>query len=104
MCRKNIYTIFDIFEVEDDDSATRYSNVDKSDQVVLSSHQKKDAKERAKSRLVEIEKQLIIARSNYLQLGGRVEDTIDEQLKSEQAKLKEQERYVDFDNEQTLFN
>lgn len=43
-------------------------------QSLLSSEQKKDAKERARKRLEEIEKQLVIAKSNFVQLGGRLED------------------------------
>ena len=35
---------------------------------------KKDAKKRARKRVEEMEKQLSIAKSNYLQLGGRPED------------------------------
>jgi hypothetical protein len=61
---------------------------EKKDQLKLNAQQKKDAKTRAKKRLEEIEKQLVIARSNYLQLGGSLEDTLDNQLKSEQAKMK----------------
>jgi hypothetical protein len=55
---------------------------------VLSGEQKKEAKARAKKRLEETNRQLVIARSNYLQLGGRLEDTLDQELRGEQAKLK----------------
>lgn len=44
--------------------------------VQLSGRQRKDAKFRARARLQEIEKQLVIARSNYVQLGGRLEEVV----------------------------
>ena len=46
---------------------------------LLGSQQKKEAKARAKKRLEEVEKQVNIARSNYLQLGGKLEDMINEE-------------------------
>ncbi len=55
---------------------------------MLSSQQKKDAKLRAKKRLQEIEKHVLIARSNYLQLGGRLEDVLPDETKQEHAVLK----------------
>lgn len=57
-------------ELENDSLKSR----EVSSSASLSSQQKKDAKTRAKSRLEEIEKQLTIAQSNYVQLGGRLED------------------------------
>jgi ankyrin repeat domain-containing protein 42 len=50
------------------------SHTESRDTVLLSSQQKKDAKSRAKKRLEEMEKQLVIAKSNYIQLGGRLEE------------------------------
>ena len=58
------------------------------DQIMLSSQQKKEAKARAKQRVIDCEKQLTIAKSNYIQLGGRLEDTEREELKSEQLTMK----------------
>ena len=58
------------------------------DQIMLSSQQKKEAKTRAKQRVIDCEKQLTIAKSNYIQLGGRLEDTEREELKSEQLPMK----------------
>jgi hypothetical protein len=58
------------------------------DQIILSNEQKKEAKARAKKRLEDTNRQLVIARSNYLQLGGRMEDTLDQELRIEQAKMK----------------
>ena len=80
--------------VSDEELGNEMASAIKKGEIQLSSQQKKDAKGRAKKRLEEIEKQLVIARSNYLQLGGRMEDTLDSQLKSDQARLKEQERTI----------
>ena len=35
-----------------------------------------------------MEKQIAIARSNYLQVGGRLEDTLNKEFKNEQNQLK----------------
>lgn len=57
--------------------------------IVLSSDQKKGAKERAKKRLEEMEKQLVIAKSNYIQLGGRLEEiSINQNYVDEQKTIK----------------
>ncbi|RNA14408.1 ankyrin repeat domain-containing 42 [Brachionus plicatilis] len=64
------------------------------DGIQLSSQNKKDAKSRAKRRLEEVEKQLVIAKSNYLQLGGRLEDVSNNEYRDEQNKIKEQSRII----------
>ena len=56
--------------------------------LLLCVQQKKDAKARAHKRLIEIEKQILVARSNYLQLGGRLEDAFTDEAKHEQALMK----------------
>lgn len=58
----------------DEDERTVISHSESKDTLLLSSKQKKDAKSRAQIRLEEVEKQLVIAKSNYIQLGGRLED------------------------------
>ena len=64
------------------------AHTESKDAIQLSSQQKKDAKSRAKKRLEDMEKQIAIARSNYLQLGGRLEDTLNKEFKNEQNQLK----------------
>jgi len=54
----------------------------------LTAQQKKEAKSRARKRFEEIEKQLNIARSNYIQLGGRLEDAFSNEFKNEQTMVK----------------
>lgn len=63
-------------------------NGESRDGIQLSVQQKKDAKSRAKKRLEEIEKQLVIAKSNYIQLGGRLEDISNNEYRNEQNKIK----------------
>jgi hypothetical protein len=46
------------------------------------------AKSRAKKRLEEIEKQINIARSNYIQLGGKLDEAFSNEFKSEQNTIK----------------
>ena len=79
-------------EAGDDDAAYEKedlnSHTESKDSIQLSSQQKKDAKSRAKKRLEDMEKQIAIARSNYLQLGGRLEDTLNKEFKNEQIQLK----------------
>lgn len=58
------------------------------DGIQLNAQQKKDAKSRARKRLEEIEKQLVIAKSNYLQLGGKLEDVSNNEYRNEQKKIK----------------
>ncbi len=55
---------------------------------MLNGQQKKDAKLRAKKRLQEMEKHVLIARSNYLQLGGKLEDVLPDETKNEHAVMK----------------
>jgi len=64
------------------------SHTESKDSIQLSAQQKKEAKSRAKKRLEDMEKQIAIARSNYLQLGGRLEDTLNKEFKNEQIQLK----------------
>ena len=64
------------------------SHTESKDSIQLSAQQKKEAKSRAKKRLEDMEKQIAIARSNYLQLGGRLEDTLNKEFKNEQNQLK----------------
>ena len=64
------------------------SHTESKDPIHLSSQQKKEAKSRAKKRLEDMEKQIAIARSNYIQLGGRLEDTLSNEFKKEQNQLK----------------
>ncbi|CAF0768172.1 unnamed protein product [Brachionus calyciflorus] len=64
------------------------------DSVQLNAQQKKDAKSRAKKRLEEMEKQLVIAKSNYLQLGGKLEDISNNEYRNEQNTIKEQARTI----------
>lgn len=63
-------TGFDQQELEDE----RASNFQAESSSTGGVGGKKDAKKRARKRVEEMEKQLSIAKSNYLQLGGRPED------------------------------
>lgn len=56
--------------------------------ILLSTQQKKDAKSRARRRLEDIEKQVLVARSNYLQLGGRLEDALTDEARQEHSVMK----------------
>jgi ankyrin repeat domain-containing protein 42 len=58
------------------------------DSIILTAQQKKEAMGRARKRLNECERQLLIARSNYVQLGGKIDETIVSGYKSEQATVK----------------
>ena len=64
------------------------AHTESKDSIQLTTQQKKEAKSRAKKRLEDMEKQIAIARSNYLQLGGRLEDTLNKEFKNEQIQLK----------------
>jgi ankyrin repeat domain-containing protein 42 len=63
-------------------------NAEAKDGVMLTVQQKKEAMERARTRLNECERQLLIARSNYVQLGGKIDETMVSGYRSEQAKVK----------------
>jgi ankyrin repeat domain-containing protein 42 len=56
--------------------------------ILLSTEQKKDAKSRARKKLEEVEKHLVIARSNYIQLGGRLEDISNHEYANEQKSIR----------------
>lgn len=85
-----------ILEVEtEDDSNENYlrentydTNTESKEPLMLSHQQKKDAKSRARRRLEDIEKQVLIARSNYLQLGGKLEEVLPDETKNEHAVMK----------------
>lgn len=86
--------ILDSETLSDDEDFKNEAKVDltfhgeSGDGIQLSAQQKKDAKSRAKKRLEEIEKQLVIAKSNYLQLGGRLEEMSNNEYRNEQNKIK----------------
>jgi hypothetical protein len=69
------------------DNAYR-TNSESTELTMLNGQQKKDAKLRAKKRLQEMEKHVLIARSNYLQLGGKLEDVLPDETKNEHAVMK----------------
>ncbi len=81
-------------EMDDDSSGNHLrensydTNTESKEPLLLSHQQKKDAKSRARRRLEEIEKQVLIARSNYLQLGGKLEEVLPDQTKNEHAVMK----------------
>lgn len=84
----------EIGESDDEDSHKHNNNnqttnnTESTDPILLSTQQKKEAKSRARKRLEEIEKQLNIARSNYIQLGGKLEDAFNNEFKNEQTTIK----------------
>lgn len=67
---------------------THDSNTESKEPLLLSNQQKRDAKSRARKRLEDIEKQVLIARSNYLQLGGKLEDVLPDETRNEHAVMK----------------
>jgi ankyrin repeat domain-containing protein 42 len=83
----------EIGESDDEDANEYYrkettTNSEAKDPILLSGQQKKEAKSRAKKRLEEIEKQINIARSNYIQLGGKLDEAFSNEFKSEQNTIK----------------
>lgn len=84
---KNNYVI--LFKGSDDEGAYEKSDLNShtetKDPIMLTAQQKKEAKARAKKRLEEIEKQVVIAKSNYIQLGGKLEDTNNEYHNEQKA-------------------
>ena len=64
------------------------SHTESKDPINLSSQQKHEARCRAKKRLEESEKQFNIARSNYIQLGGKMNDTLNDELREEYLIIK----------------
>jgi hypothetical protein len=58
------------------------------DPILLSAQQKKEAKQRARAKVEEMMKHLSIARNNYIQLGGRLDDALNDEMKVEQATIK----------------
>jgi ankyrin repeat domain-containing protein 42 len=84
---------FDTLKIESEDEAgyeksDMNAHTEAKDPIMLSTQQKKEAKARARKRLEDIDKQLTIARSNYLQLGGRLEDVINNEMRNEQLTIK----------------
>ena len=76
---------------DDEDSyekADLNGHTEAKDPILLSNQQKKDAKARAKKRVEDCAKQLTIAQSNYLQLGGKLDEAVREEIKTEQLTLK----------------
>ena len=58
------------------------------DTLHLTAQQKKDAKARARKRMDEADKQLQIARSNFIQLGGKIDETMNSEFRSERHQIK----------------
>ena len=86
--------MFFCFKADDSNENTYYrenthdSNTESKEPLLLSNQQKRDAKSRARKRLEDIEKQVLIARSNYLQLGGKLEDVLPDETRNEHAVMK----------------
>ena len=82
-----------IYMIETDDEkayekSDLNSHTESKDPINLSSQQKHEARCRAKKRLEESEKQFNIARSNYIQLGGKMNDTLNDELREEYLIIK----------------
>jgi ankyrin repeat domain-containing protein 42 len=73
------------YERNDLNSHTEAAN---KDTLHLTAQQKKDAKARARKRMDEADKQLQIARSNYIQLGGKIDETMNSEFRSERNQIK----------------